>query len=270
MGGAGGAPPGDLTIESLFPIPAGETRGFDGMTFSVACKSASGTDDCDGAGWVLNGAPPVACIDGGYQGGQRLVANKSWTVAGQVDTVYQVNMHFYGIMEPYLYSAAHVERLGGTGPADLTGAKPAYGSVNAAGLAPAALAAKAYRDSNDPKFNTYELHVKDAAGVTKAIHLFNTDADHGHWTILVNFEKEIPIYGGGSVELQIYDFNCKQIKNCGTGASQGSQCATKAQEISTAAVVPATLPSFNPPELGLDKANAGQWFIIDVLGIKPQ
>jgi hypothetical protein len=70
------------------------------------------------------------------------------------------------------------------------------------------------------------------------------------------------------VLLRVHDRNCRQIKNC--GSTPGFPCAPKARVVDVSAAMPA--PVFDQPSLGNPGGadHAGQWWLLDVVGVVPQ
>jgi hypothetical protein len=235
--------------------------GFDGTLFSVACSDTSSADDCISSdGWVLNGAAPVACVPGGFNGGLKLEAKKPWAVAGEVGKTYDVDMHFYGILEPYAYSGASLVRDAGNAAADREGEAPLpYATVSDPN--------EGYRNTADAKFNTYELHVKDHRGVTKMIHLLNSDSSVGHYTLRISYARTIPVYGGGTIEFVMLDNDCRQIKNCGPSAVD-TGCAPHARVVDISVATPQPNPPLVQPGLGQQVDQSGQWLLLDITAVK--
>lgn len=240
--GAGGAGPTELTLDEL-------VGGIDGHLFSVACGDTPAADDCNGEGWRSNGGPLNLCAGG------RLDARIDFPIGGEPGALYDVAIHFYGVMEPRQYGNFVMREAAGR-PSLAQGGTPTPFATMPAG-------AGSYLSTGDNNYNTYELHVLDEAGQEVRVHFLNADAQTGHYTFGINYEKTIELIGGGVLRLQIADANCRQIKNCGSG---GIPCAGKAQEVDIAAADPQPLPgTLDQPGLGKDPEHSGQWFLMDAL-----
>ena len=254
-GGSGGAPPTCPTIPQLFPA-SGNLDSLDGRIVTTPC-TATNSDDCAAAGWVYKGVT-TACAGGS------LTAQQDFMVGGTPGTTYQVTMHFYGIMEPKNYGNQVTREAGATRPAN-----------NNAGATPVPWAyttspgAKTIQASD---YNTYEIHVLDNNMMVSRQYFLNSDTQEGHWTYVIDYQKTIPVIGGGRVRVRTYDRNCRMIKNCYNG-SQGTaaQCTDRARSITTVnSAMPAPGTALQQPGLGQTAAHSGQWFHIDVTGVACQ
>jgi hypothetical protein len=125
-------------------------------------------------------------------------------------------------------------------------------------------------------YNTYEIHVFNNMGVQNTnrvgMYFLNADTTENHYTYVINYEKTIPIIGGGTVRMRTFDSNCRQIKNC--GASAGFPCASKANArvLNIAAAMPQPAmgnppQGFTQPGLGETADHSGQWFLTDVVSV---
>ena len=240
IGGGTGGGSSDVSVGKL-----------DGFLVQTPCGDTPNSDDCNSGGWIYEGQTH-ACSGGHLD--TDLAATKTildFPVSGQAGKVYVATMHFYGVMEPKNYGN-NVTRENGT-------MRP--GSGNPATPAPFATAA-ALATYPTSSYNTYEIHVIDDKGVEVKQYFLNSDTQEGHYTFAIDYERPIEIIGGGKVHIRIYDDNCRQIKNCGTG---GFPCAAKARTINIAAAMPAA--TVDQPGLGKTADHAGQWFVLDVKGI---
>jgi hypothetical protein len=250
MVGMGGAPalPPELTIDEL-------VGPLDGHLFVVPCGDTPNTDDCNGFGWTSTFQDPGmnhVCVGNPA----RLDAVINFPVGGEPGTVYDVDMHFYGVMEPRQYANVTREAGGGTPSRETGGTPTPFATLNTPG-------ATNYL-AGDNNYNTYELHVLNQNGQEVAAYFLNADAGTGHYTLGIDYGKTLQLIGGGTLRLQIADANCRQIKNCGT--NQGVPCAPKARsvDISEADPQPAA-NTLQQPGLGRDPEHSGQWFLLDVL-----
>lgn len=248
-GGTGDVPPPELDLEEL----VGE---LDGHLFVVPCGDTPATDDCQGAGWTSTFQDPGtnhACVGSPL----RLDARIDFPIGGEPGALYDVTMHFYGIMEPRQY--ANVTR-------DAAPSRPTSEPGELTPFATLQPGATSYL-SGDNNYNTYELRVLNQDAQEVAAYFLNADTTTGHYTFGIDYEKTIRLIGGGTLRLQIVDANCRQIKNCGSG---GIPCAAKAREIDISAADPQPpANALQQPALGRDREHSGQWFLLDVLGFTP-
>ena len=71
----------------------------------------------------------------------------------------------------------------------------------------------------------------------------NADTQEGHWTYVINYAKQITVYGGGTVRVRNYDRNCRQIKNCGSVDSYPCAAKANARIITIPATVMPAVPA---------------------------
>lgn len=245
--GAAGAGPTELTLDEL-------VGDIDGHLFSVACGDTPAADDCNGEGWRSNGGPLNLCANG------RLDARIDFPIGGVPGTRYDVDIHFYGVMEPRNYGNVAMREAAGR-PSLAQGGTPTPFATMPAG-------AGNYLSTGDNNYNTYELHVLDENGQEVRVHFLNADTQTGHYTFGINYEKTIELVGGGVLRLQIADANCRQIKNCGSG---NIPCSGKAQEVDISAADPQPpAGALDQPGLGKDPEHSGQWFLMDALSFEAQ
>jgi cysteine-rich repeat protein len=232
-----------VSIETLVP-------DLDGWWVQTPCGDQPNSDDCAGGGWAVNGGQSNAC-----QGGA-LNMDLEYDVGGEPGKVYDVAMHFYGVMEPRQYNG--VEREAQGAPSRNEGGMPTPWATADPGTN--------YRSLGDNNYNTYEIHVFNDAGQEMKMYFLNADTGTGHYTMAISYEKTIQVYGGGKVQLVVYDANCRQIKNCGPNGGNVSQCAGNAVTINIGAADPQPM-GLTQPGLGQPDQHAGQWWLIDVLSV---
>jgi hypothetical protein len=229
---------------------------LNGMLVMTPCSDTPNTDDCASAGWIYEGQNHT-CV--GTQLDTDAAATKTildFPVTGEAGKVYVATMHFYGVMEPKIYGNSATREAGATRPN--VGATPSTPDPYAT-----AAAGATYPASN---YNTYELHVLDNTGKEIKQYYINSDTQEGHYTFGISYERKIEIVGGGKVHVRIFDANCRQIKNCGTG---GYPCASKARTIDVSGAT--TMPTgLQQPGLGKAADHSGQWFFINVKDIVPK
>jgi len=201
----------------------------------------------------------------------QLDVNHLLNVGGETGKTYTVTIHIYGIAEPKNYSSG-VTREASSRPGNQdTGASPSTYATAAGG--------HSYPTST---YNTYEIRVcrtrTCATSDESSVYYANADTSEGHWTYVMNYEKDIKVIGGGSIRVRNLDTNCREIKNCGTNGTAASGCATFAnnRKLSLSAAMPvpnATNPAQSggllQPQLvtARDASSAGQWWLIDVVKI---
>ena len=228
---------------------------LDGRLVMMPCGENSTTDDCAGGGWIADGQSH-ACQNGS------LDAQIVHPIGGTDGQTYNVTMHFYGINEPKNYGNAGTRE-----------AAPGRPQNNDDGASPTPWhevpANHTYPQSN---YNTYEIRVRDQNGQETAAYYLNSDTQEGHWTYVINYSKTIPVIGGGSVLLRIFDLNCRQIKNCGVGSGDVNQCTNLARTLTFTGADPQPPMGVPPnglsqPGLGRAANQAGQWLFIDVTAV---
>jgi hypothetical protein len=249
MAGSGGG--GDT------PVTLGK---LDGFLLQTPCKEGT-NDDCDSNGWIYEGVTH-ACS------GNRLDTDAADTktildfpvMGGVKGKVYLAKMHFYGIMEPKVYGDNIMREATG---------RP--GQANPSNPAPFAWAKTPGATYPSSDYNTYEIHVIDDTGKAYKDYYLNADTQSGHWTFVIDYEKDIEVVAGGKIHVRSFDLNCRMIKNCGdsTHTQGATACAAQAR---TVAGISAAMPAITvmQPGLGKDANSSGQWFAIDVKTIVPK
>lgn len=250
--GTGGGGSRCPTIVELFP-PSGNVGSLDGRLVTTPC-SPTNSDDCSGGGWIYNGTT-TPCTGAGA-----LTAEQDFAVGGEAGVMYDVTLHFYGVVEPKNYGNMVTREAGDTRPMHgPNGAMPAPWASSNGGVS--------YPASD---YNTYEVHVFDDMGQEIRQYFINSDTAEGHWTYLVNYERTIPVVGGGRVRTKTYDRNCRMIKNCGDRSGNMSFTACSAatkQTVDISAALPAPA-GLNQPGLGQAASESGQWLLIDVTKVE--
>lgn len=216
---------------------------LDGRLVMTPCGDTPNTDDCDVAGWVTDGQS-TDCVN------DRLDANIDHPIGGTEGATYMLTLHFYGVNEPKVYGSG-VDREADNRP-DLNGGDPLPWAT-----------AEPNHEYPSSDYNTYEIRVEDPAGDEVGVYYLNADTQEGHFTMLIDYEKTIPVIGGGNIHLRIYDANCRQIKNCGTSA--GAPCGNKARSVDISGADPQP-QGLQQPGLGQTADHAGQWLLIDAIG----
>jgi hypothetical protein len=268
-GGSGGVAGADCPIPSvLFPpvVPTDQTIGleggqpnppdapaksFDSYNLQSPCNDTT-CDDCSAAGWRYEGRVR-ACSNG-------LRAVQNFTVGGVPGMSYRVTLHFYGVVEPRNYGPNITRESGTVRPENLdAGASPppwAYATGNPT--------------IPESDYGTWELHVVDHEGNDVCSYYLNSDTEEGHWTYMLSFERTINVIGGGRIRIRRVDADCRIIKNCFAGGSQGacspSGCNNKARTIDVSAAMPPPT-ALSQPGLVNDTAQSGQWVLIDVVNV---
>lgn len=236
------------------PAPAEVTLAelvgdLDGRLLVTPCGDTPGTDDCNGGGWSINGGPLNMC-----QGGS-LDARSEHAIGGVPGTTYNVTMHFYGVMEPKNYGNNAQREAGGSPNRNPAGTPTPWATANPG------------TDYSSSNYNTYEIHVDNENMEEVGLYYLNADTGDGHYTFGIDYEKTIPIIGGGRIRLRTFDLNCRQIKNCSDG---GTPCSGKARVIDISAADPQPDGAWlQQPGLGQTAEHSGQWWLIDVTAFTP-
>lgn len=251
--GNGGAAGTGGTIPTLDEL-VGE---LDGFLIQFPCTDNPITDDCSAAGYITQGAL-TPCSQA------RIDAAFEFDIGGTLGQVYAVNLHFYGITSPKNYGnhdKRECERQNGgqTCP-------PQNNDDGGTNLFYVGDPGQPYAAST---YETREIHVYDQNGVEIGTYFLNSDYAEGHYTYVLNYERTIPVVGGGRVRFRVVDLNCRHIKNC--GSAPGYPCANKARTVDISAASPQ--PLIGQPPAGLDQPglgetadHAGQWVLIDATG----
>jgi len=253
------------SVSELFPVgqvyAGGPSGSLDGRLVSFPCleENPLGTDCATGGAWYKR-------VRKSCSGGALNVVH-TFPVGGTPGTAYVATFRFYGIVEPKNYGSNVTRDAGVRRPGNQdTGAIPTpFASAPANHI---------YQVSD---YNTYELRVKNNQGNEVAAYYLNADTREGHWTYVLNFQKQITVIGGGSVVVRNYDKNCREVKNCGLEGTPTSQCAQKATSriinVSGANPVPpniwAPYGGLRQPTLVVERSASasGQWLLIDVVSV---
>ena len=122
-------------------------------------------------------------------------------------------------------------------------------------------------------YNTNEIHVYEGT-TERAAYYLNADTQEGHYTYVLNYAKQITVYGGGTVRVRNYDRNCRMIKNCGSVDSYPCASKANARVITIPATVMPAVPAgaLMQPNLSSSRSadNSGQWLLIDVESVDSQ
>jgi hypothetical protein len=248
VSGAGGAGGTGIRIVDI-------VGSLDGRLIQYPCSAQTTSDTCPVANYWVGG------VMGPCRFGEMVLTH---TIGGTPGATYLVTMHFYGIMEPKNFGA-NVQRDGGTTrPENLdSGARPSPWAVPQGSF-----------DSTATSFSSYEIHVFRTYNQEVGVYFLNSDTEESNTTYVIDYEKTIPVIGGGFVELRRGDTDCVQQKNC--GATSGFPCASRARSVDVSAVSPQPPPpatasqgGFWQPGLGFPTDDAGQWWLIDVTAVTP-
>jgi hypothetical protein len=227
---------------------------LDGYFMQHPCCGNPQTDDCGICGYVYQGAL-VQCVNGSS------LAEHDFPIGGTPGATYQVTMHFYGILSPKNYGTEVTREAAPSRPGNMNG-----------GAMPPPWAYCATPGCTIPisTYDTREIHVFDHMDREIGTYFLNADSSEVHITYVLNFEKTIPVVGGGRIRMRMFDSNCRIIKNCGSTA--GYPCAVKARTVDISAAYPLP-PSGNPPAgfsqpgLGECADHGGLWFLLDVIAV---
>jgi len=267
--GSGGSG-GPITIDELFP--KGTNIGsLHGRLMVVPCGEANtqGTDCVNGGGYYSTAGDTtttrLACSGGAF------TANQVFPVGGEAGKTYKATIHVWGISEPKDYGSGVTREATGQPGLQDTGSMPTPWATAKGG--------HTYPDSD---YNTLEIRVCKTRACATAdetdVYYLNADTSQGHWTFVLNFEKQITVVGGGAVRFKQYDRNCKQIKNCGANGTPNSMCAQVAMNrvvnISSATLKPASGPAAGggllQPNLVSERqaTDSGQWVLLNVTKVE--
>ena len=270
-GGAGGGSGGLPTVATLFPA-MGNLGSLDGRLALMPCiEDNGGGTDCKPGGFYTTAGSTAAPTRFDCQGSSFLL-DQVFPVGGEVGKIYTVTIHIYGIAEPKIYDGTGVMRDAGNGRPGVqdTGSSPTPWATAPGGHT---FTASDYNSAEIRSCSTRACARTDETNV----YYLNADTQQGHWTFVMNYEKQIKVTGGGSVRVRNYDRNCRQIKNCGMNGTPNDQCATvaNARKINVSAAMPApamsaaTMGGLLQPNLTSDRGagNSGQWLLIDVVKV---
>jgi len=223
---------------------------LDGMLIQTPCSDTPNTDDCNGS-WINPGETTVNFC----QGGSPLQFERTFPLGGTMGASYNLTLHFYGVMEPKNYGNNQRRESGQQSPQNLeTGATPEPWYVG-----------EPNQNVTSSDYNTYEIHVLDESMQEVGVYFINSDTSEGHWTYVIDYERTIPVVGGGAIKARVFDQNCRQIKNCGTG---GTPCSGKARSIDISAADPQPT-TLDQPSLGTNNPeHSGQWWLIDAVAFE--
>jgi hypothetical protein len=126
-------------------------------------------------------------------------------------------------------------------------------------------------------YNNYELDVTPAVPTSVSMYntyflnaVITTENPHAagtptsHLTFAIDYTKVIPVMGGGTVALKVFDSNCALVQNCGATADN-NQCRSP-RTVSLAGTVPA-VANFTQPFQGNVTGAFGQWVHFDVTSV---
>ena len=229
----------------------GELVGaLDGRLIHIAANDAPLTDDGFTYGYFYDDTH-VTCSGG------RLDMHVDHPIAGVPGSTYLVTLHFYGVLEAKNYGPDVERESGSTRPNNLDeGADPAPWAVGQPGVS---IPVSGY--------NTYEVRVFDEAMQEVGVYFVNSDTEEGHYTYVLDYERTIPVVGGGVVRLASFDSNCRMMKNCGNPSE--APCGPKARTVDVSAADPPPPPDFDQPYFGYSPDWPGQWWFIDVTAVEP-
>ena len=88
------------------------------------------------------------------------------------------------------------------------------------------------------------------------VYYLNADTSQGHWTYVMNYEKQIKVDGGGSIRVRNYDHNCRDDQELRPERHRGEQLRRRRERRARSPSPPRTvmpLPSATapPPNGGL-------------------
>ncbi len=215
---------------------------LDGALVSFPCGGTGTGYDCANLGCTNN----------------MVTKTTMWTLGGTAGTVYNVTIHFQGIVEAYAY-------VGGTrdaGNASITTNKDLF----LQGGAPQGVGGANY------DYNTYELDVAPPVTGKPNVYFLNSvttaEGPHAantptsHLTFPIDYTKTISMTGGGTLTLKVFDSNCTLVQNCGPTAT-ANVCTAPATVSLAGDMPPATLQQPFQSPVG----RYGQWVHFDVTNV---
>jgi hypothetical protein len=213
-------------------VPADVVGAFDGFLFTSRCGDGGTGYDCLNS---LNN-----CSDG-----QSTELLRAFPIAGEAGKTYDVTVRIRGIVELKNYNN-DTRAAGNASNAD---SDPNFWAEG--GTIP------------QSTYNTYELNISPAVAGAANHYLINSrdgsNEDHESWPI--NLEATFPVQAGGSINFRVFDFNCRQIMNCGPGAGSSTCRAPRRVDLSDA---DPPVANFAQPFEGPAGA-FGQWLHFDVV-----
>jgi hypothetical protein len=188
------------------------------------------------------------CTLPGCQGGTKTL-ERTLQLGGEPGTVYNVNIHVYGVVEPRPYQGG-VRRAGNN--FDVNGRDFWYEG----GVIPA----------NPGTYNSYEFHVEPPVpGAPNVYYLNSRTGGDTPLLIRLDYDATFPVQGGGTIRFRSFDLNCRQITNCTT-----TECGPLTPKPVTMDGVgqadpPPAAPFAQPYQTGAN-IGRGQWVYVDVTG----
>jgi hypothetical protein len=214
------------------PLTPGQIGGqLEGFLHTAPCNSADFGHDC-----TLPGC----------QGGQK-ITEVPLRLGGDPNTIYDVTVHVYGVVEPRRYDGG-VRRAGANFDPNGVDFWHAGGTV-----------------PGGSTYNSYELHVSPPVANAPNDYFLNsrTGGDQT-FVIRLDYEATIAVQGGGTIQFRSTDSNCRQITNCPT-----QECGPVGPKpVVTQSVMNASPPppaTFTQPYQTGANIGRGQWVYIDVV-----
>ncbi len=227
---AGEPAPASPTVADIVP-------DMDGFLYEGECDGGSASFEC-----------PMKGCDGGV-----LMQATSFAVGGQPDTVYELELHVYGVVELRSDYTGGTRRQGMASNAESSGDFWYDGGSYTPGAG----------------YNVYSLTVTPGVGDGDSDSYFLNARDRsaeGHEVWELDFEASVRVAGGGSIEFLAYDPNCLQIMNNSETARPAAGSGPNGAIISTSVEMADPSPDGLEQPVASD-GRAGQWIYIDVVNV---
>lgn len=213
---------------------------MDGLLYKGECAASDAADECN----------PGGCVNGVFEQKTKV------TLGGDPNTIFELELHVYGVVELRKGYSGGTRRQGATGNAQSTkdfwyeggSAQPGNYNVYSLRVTPAVAGVANAADNG----NNYFLNARD-------------ESNEGHEVWELNYTAKVLAKGGSELEFRAYDQNCTQIQNVGSAARPTQGTGTNgALVVDLTGADPAPADFAQP--LSTNGRN-GQWVYVDVLGV---
>jgi hypothetical protein len=219
---------------------------LDGFLYRGPCNGSGAADECITTG----------CMGGMPDQGGKVDLKTEFTLGGDPDTTYEIELHVYGVVELHKEYSGGVRRKGNASNTEsmkdfwYEGGSAADGyNVYALRVTPAVDGVENAATGG----NNYFLNARDGSG-------------NGHEVWELNYDATILANGGSKVEFRAYDPNCIQIQNVGMSARPMAGTGPGgALMIDLGEADPAPPGDFAQPLTAGD--GNGQWIYVDVTSV---
>jgi hypothetical protein len=187
---------------------------------------------------------------------------------GSTTTVYNVTVHVRGIVEAQAYGYPG-SGMRDAGNASISTCASSTCDLFQRGGTPMASGGASY-DYNNYELDvtppvassTYNTYFLNAVITSENPHANGTPTQH--LTFAIDYTKTIPVMGGGTLTLKVFDSNCALVQNC--GPTSGNTCAAP-RTVSLAGSTPMAPSTFTQPFQGNVTGAYGQWVFFDVTSV---